>query len=620
MCGIVGYVSNQSYNLEQIIPLIRHRGPDGEGVFSEKFQEYLLGLGHVRLSIIDLQEASNQPLISICGNYVIVFNGEIYNYRELKDTILSSYNFKTNSDTEVIVALYSVLGVESLKLLDGMFAFALYDKKKNELIIARDHLGIKPLYLYRKGKSLFFGSEIKVFKGFDLNIEIDESALSEFLLNGFVYEPETGFRDVTKLRPGHYIKLRLSDQEPSDSQIPFWQPGEGTNGSKSLEFKIRESINKHLVSDVRVGLFFSAGVDSSLLLSFLTNTIKSMIVKLPDGDAAKSGLADDFYYAKLIAHELGVNSLKVIDLEKDNLSNKEFLNSIEQVSIKNEELISDYTFISSRLISSEARNQGLKVVLSGMGADEIFGGYSRYVLMRYYNLLQLIGKTGIYKLVALLIGKKLWFQKKVERFKSFFEENEFVFKYSSLVGYFSKEELRRILRPEYSDTKKFEKKLAQILFPYSDLSPLKKSILLDLSGFLSHNFMVADKSSMQESVEVRVPFANKGLFEYALSLPDNELVSRFKTKKALKDVLEKYLRKDLVNRSKVGFNPPLDKYIANLGVKDAKQYLSNSNLFHYCNEYYVDQLLDDHYSGKKNNTYKIYTLLYLSSWLNINNN
>jgi asparagine synthase (glutamine-hydrolysing) len=125
---------------------------------------------------------------------------------------------------------------------------------------------------------------------------------------------------------------------------------------------------------------------------------------------------------------------------------------------------------------------------------------------------------------------------------------------------------------------------------------------------------------MQESVEVRVPFANKGLFEYALSLPDNELVSRFKTKKALKDVLEKYLRKDLVNRSKVGFNPPLDKYIANLGVKDAKQYLSNSNLFHYCNEYYVDQLLDDHYSGKKNNTYKIYTLLYLSSWLNINNN
>lgn len=620
MCGIVGYISNQSYELEKILPLIRHRGPDGEGIFYKKSKESFLGFGHVRLSIIDLQKASDQPLLSSCKNYVIVFNGEIYNYRELKETYLSDYKFNTNSDTEVIIALYTVLGLDSLKLLDGMFVFALYDQARNEVIIARDHLGIKPLYLCKQGASLFFGSEIKVFKGFGARVEIQESAIPEFLMNGFIYEPETGFKDIIKVRPGHYLKLSLEEREFNPDQLPFWAPGNKPQNNRSLEENVRGSIKKHLVSDVPVGLFFSGGVDSSLLLNYLTDSIRSMTVKPPAGSAAKSGLADDFYYANLISKQLGVDELEVIELNKENLSGRQFLDSIEQVSIKNEELISDYTFISSRLISSAARKLGLKVVLSGMGADEIFGGYSRYVLMRYYNLLQVIGKTGIYKGISRVMGKRPWFQKKIERFISFFEERGFIYKYTSLVGYFSRTELNDILRPEYLDTNKYEKKLNGILSPYSDLSPLKKSILLDLSGFLSHNFMVADKSSMEESIEVRVPLATKELFEYAFSMPDDALVKGGKTKKILKEVLEKYLKKDLVNRSKTGFNPPLDAYIEELGIKGAGKYLFENGLFNYCKEEYVSKLLSDHYSGKKNNTYKIYTLLYLSSWLNINKN
>lgn len=618
MCGIIGYIGSSVHNLERILPVIKHRGPDGSGTYYNSKDGYNhVGFGHVRLSIIDPNACSNQPLFSACGNYVITYNGEIYNYKELRDTYLADYSFNTNSDTEVILALYRKLGKKSFSLLHGMFAFAIHDKANDQIVLVRDQLGIKPLYLCSYNESIYFASEIKVFKEFGINSEIDDSSISEFLINGFIYEPETGFKNITKLRQGHYLELNLSaDQKISyTNQKAYWLPGERGTELHDLEKEICQSIEEHLVSDVEVGLFFSGGVDSSILLSHLGKSIRSLTVKSHPDSVAKSGITDDYYYARKVAEELGVSGVETIQLEPDRINSKQFLQSVEEVSRNNEELISDYTFISSRLISASARKSGLKVVLSGMGADELFGGYPRYVLMRYYNLLQFIGKTGFYKILSKALGGKPWFQKKVERFNSFFEEKNFVFKYSSLVGYFSNSELKSLLKPEYQSTLGFEKKAEAILSRHTNKSPLKKSMIMDLSGFLSHNFAVADKSSMAESIEVRVPLATKQLFDLSLAQPDKNLVSGFRTKPLLKNILEKTLSKKIVNRSKAGFNPPLDNYISEMGAKLAFQYMSENGLLNYCHKDYVQKLITEHYEKQKNNTYKIYTLLYLSSWL-----
>ncbi|MGV8879140.1 MAG: asparagine synthase (glutamine-hydrolyzing) [Sphingobacteriaceae bacterium] len=612
MCGIVGYISNQKIDIVPNLDAIKHRGPDATNHYFYEDSKLNVCLGHVRLSIIDLSDAANQPFKYANNKCSIVFNGEIYNYRELKEELIAKgYKFHTSSDTEVLLCMYLEHGMGMLDMLNGIFSFCILDEDRNRLFIVRDHLGIKPLYYFTNENSFFFASEIKaliLFPG--VKKVIDPKAITEFLLNGFIYEPETGFKDIHKVAPGTYVELELRGENFTLDKITYWKPG-GKENIRSVEKVIKESIRSQTVSDVPIGLFFSGGIDSSIILSELRGEIQSFVIQADDKEYIEAGMTSDYTYAVKIAALFNskLESIKISNSES--LTGEELLKYIIFLSKATEEPIADFTFISSQLLSRETKKLGYTVMLSGMGADEIFAGYPRYRMIMY---------ESIYKKLRFFINTflKKWkfFKKKIERFNSFLDETDFIFRYSSLIGVFSKKEVGNMLKsPSFNE---YHKKLKSLLVGYDGISDVKKAILLDYHGFLSHNFTVADKSSMLESVELRVPLATKELYEIGFNLPDVELMSFFRGKLPLRKMLCKDLPSSLVNRRKAGFNPPMDNAINDLGNVRIYSFMSDSNLFNTVNSEFVIRLLSDHFSGKINNTYKIFSLLYLSSWLKIN--
>lgn len=607
MCGILGSISllPTVINIDSVIPLLKHRGPDSQQTFYDKNDDVNVSLGHARLSIIDLNQNSNQPFHSSCDKYAIVFNGEIYNYLELKDKLTNSSVLVTNSDTEVLLALYIEYGPEMLSWLNGMFAFTIYDKQKKEFFSARDPLGIKPYYYYLDDKKYAFCSEIKpLFQIPGIEKKMDNSAITEFLLNGFLYEPDTGFLNIKKLYPGHYSIVKEEENALSISNHMYWKPAKKIM-TTSLPDLINKSVKDHLISDVPVGLFFSGGIDSSIILSQVKNTCRLFTVKSSDKEIKESGNSNDYKYAKEIADKFG----RELDDIKLNDSDLDILEWITHIASKVEEPIADFTFKASQQLSQSAKQKDYKVILSGMGADEIFGGYPRYTLVRYSFLFKLI------KPFTNLLKRLPRFNKKIERFNSFFNADSFIMKYTSLVGYFSTEDVNELMLTK-PNLDRYKSKLNSILKDYSNETVLKKALILDLYGFLSHNFMVADKSSMQESIEIRVPLATHALYDYAFNLEDKKLLSLTKTKVLLKQYLQKYLPDNLIYRKKGGFNPPLDTAINKLGRNKIFAFFKENKLFDCVSEEKVQLILSQHFAGAKNNTYKIYSLLFLSAWVN----
>lgn len=606
MCGILGYFSKRNYDidsLESSMLLIKHRGPDFQAELKISNFDSNLHLSHLRLSIIDVSPRSNQPFSSQCDQYIIVFNGEIYNYKKLKEKYLSDFIFQTESDTEVILELYKRYNVQMLSWLEGMFAFSIYDKQKKELFVARDSLGIKPIYYFHDHEKYIFSSEIKPLFTFPgVRKEIDTTFLEEFLRNGFIYEPDTGFKNIKKVYPGSYHVIKVTDNEIQLRHEKYWSPETSTN-EQNIDHLLNTTIDQHLVSDVPVGTFFSGGVDSTVIINEIKQDTTLLTLKSDKNDVKASGFSSDYYYANKIADHL---NKPLTEIQLDTSARDNLLNEITHIASSVEEPIADYTFIASQKLSKAARDRNLIVMLSGMGADEVFAGYPRYSLVQYEN---------IYKIMLpfsplLRISKS--FSKKVDRFNNYFKNTEFVLKYSSLVGYFSSEEINNLTKLESQNV--FVQKLNKKLESYEDCSPLKKAMLLDKDGFLSHNFMVGDKSSMLESIELRVPLATRSLFDYTFSIPDNELLNIRTTKILLKKHLEKSLPKKLIYRKKAGFNPPLDKKILKLGKDKIYKYCYDNGLFDILNEKPFKEILNNHFSNKINNTYKIYSLLFLSAW------
>lgn len=616
MCGIVGYFSTSGYkdSLEDKLEIIKHRGPDGKGVFETSDQNITIGLGHVRLSIIDLSENANQPLSSVCGNYEIIFNGEIYNYKALKDKYLKDITLLTTSDTEVLLNLFILKGKDILNELKGMFAFVIYNKSTRSLFIARDQLGIKPLYYYHDKDKFVFSSEIKAlwqFKG--IKKQIDTSTYTEFLLNGFLYEPDTGFKKVKKLELGSYITI--SDKTKL-SIHKYWSPEVKEDvinqPIKKFDNDIEDSIKEHLESDVPVGLFFSGGVDSTIILDKVKHRIQPVVVKSNIEESKDSGQTNDFFYANKVAEEFDVD-LKVVDLKETIKTNEDFIKQIDFLSKATEEPISDYTFISSKIISKKSKDLGYTVMLSGMGADEVFGGYPRYKMIKYENLFRLINN-----LVPDFLLKNKAFEKKLQRFKTYFNHEEFSMQYASLIGYFSIKELESLILNK-ADNSLYIGKINQILSNIPKASKLKKAMYLDLYGFLSHNFLVADKSSMLESLELRVPLATKNLVEKTFALHSKYLLKINDAKIILKKILLKTkLSKSIIYRKKAGFNPPLDNLIRNLGKEEIICIFDKNSFFTNFSRPTIIKILDNHFSKRENNTYKIFQLLYFSFWIKNN--
>lgn len=618
MCGIIGVCSNQTIadeHLDKALQQMVHRGPDSYGLFKDKLGDQSIKLGHNRLSIIDLSDASSQPFTSECGAYTIVFNGEIYNYQQLRASYLSDESFRTGSDTEVLLKLYIHYGENILNSLKGMFAFCIYDQKRQSLFLARDQLGVKPLYYFIDDDQLLFASEITPLFQLGVNKAIDHYALYEFMLNSFIYEPHTGFKDVYKLEAGTFIQYDIN-KGCLKQHATYWHPQKDQMNEQyqigdshkrcPLATLIKDSIRDHVVSDVPVCLFFSGGVDSSLILTEVERRIQPIVVA-SDKDALKqSGLSDDYAYSKTIARYL---NRQVREVNVSDISNKHsLLEAIDQAANLSEEPIADLTIISTLRISEQARQAGYKVALSGMGADEVFAGYPRYRLVAHPKRFCLLCP------LLKLLKKHPGISRKLQRLEGFCREKHLPWRYTSILGYFSRLEVAKYFKlfdPTYE--RRYVQKLNDTMETIQG-SSLKKVLYLDIFGFLSHNFLVADKASMQTSLELRVPLATKTLSEYAFNLDDKDLLSAKQGKLPLISFLKNALPKKWLERKKAGFHPPLEKALNELSSKELLNKLNRSGLTEIIDEAYIQRIIAQHTQNKYNHTLKVFQLLYLSSW------
>ena len=605
MCGLVGIVSKSPSNyIDPAIIAMKHRGPDAQGKLISKLGDKYISLGHTRLSIIDLDKKANQPFVE--EDIVIIFNGEIYNYKSLRSSEdFSTFTFKTKSDTEVILAGYKIFGTEIFSKLNGMFSIAILDKSRKKIILARDPFGIKPLYYTNfKKEEFFFASEIKALSiACHKNFTPNSNEIAEFLLNGFLYEPKTGLSGVEKVKPGEFMELDLLTMnikrkvyhDPLKSNFDY---------SRDFNFNLMKEVNLQSGADVPVGIFFSGGVDSSALAIAAKKKLNAFFVEY------KPRLNDSNYAAN-IANFLNLK-LSVIEHSDLNKSKEMILRELYSVAQGAEEPISNYTYMSTRVLSKHAKNAGYKVMLSGMGADEIFGGYPRYLAARYWNLARKYN-TGIRLASNLLSFNKKW-HKKVNRLKSFSKSENFAMAYTNLVGYFSEDEVFALLDSK-AGIDKYLNDIEELMLPVKHKSFLRQAMYLDRFGYLSQNLTYTDKASMAEGLEIRVPFLSPSLESYANDADDSDLMIAKRGKLPLIIYCETHLPKKLTNRPKVGFNPPLDEKINYLGFDFIKDILFTGKLKNYINIEIALIWLKEHFYGNQNHTYRLWQLIYLNLWL-----
>ena len=622
MCGLAGFIGfeNNKFIAHIANKVQAHRGPDHQAVWADDF----ISLAHQRLSIIDLTERGNQPLEK--GNLLIVFNGEIYNYKELRKNLeqLGTAEFKSDSDTEVVLEYYRLYSEACLDHFIGMFSFAIYDKEENSLFIARDHLGIKPLFYYHDGKKFAFSSELKTLAAIpEINLSINYKSLVSSLNYLWVSGNETMFSGCYKLAPGHYMKLD-SGMELSVKQ--YWtlkDSNEKKNESDVIEELtkvITESVDRHMVADVPVSAFLSGGLDSSLvsvLASEVNKKLSTYTIAINQKDKKVEQMPDDQKYAKQLAtlHHFDHNEIlissKIVDL-------------LPKIVRTLDEPIGDPAAINTFLICEAARKKGVKVLLSGMGADEIFGGYRRHkaaLLSLKFKVLPL----GIQRLISSFVqrlpvkigSRGIRFTRWAKRFLEF-ASMPFESSYMRSYSYYSREELVELMKDDYT------KEINAIYTDHSDIfnSKYKGDLVnqmchTDLHLFLlGLNLTYSDRASMAASVEVRVPFVDKKVVEYAMTIPGDFKIKKGTTKYILKKVAEKFLPREIIYRPKAPFGAPIRSWISDelrplvddlLGEEPVKR----RGIFNYS---MIKRIIDEDRAGLRDNAYRIYQLLTIELW------
>lgn len=561
MCGILG-ISNNSIDLvKDSIGLLTHRGPDYEGLYCDEE----VSLGHRRLSIIDLTSGSNQPMVSEDGDYVIVFNGEIYNFAELRNDLeKSGVIFKTNGDTEVILNGYIHQGIDFFSLMRGMWALAIYDKKKSSIILSRDYFGIKPLYYGLKDSDLVFASEIKVLKNMYLGQKINSKYYYQFFNLGYFIAPHTQYADIFKMKPGEIIIWSIDDKKIKSKQINI--TGEDNHQFKELdeqevstivENSLRDSLQAHFVSDVPVGILLSGGNDSSLLVA-----LAKELGKNPTAYHLSIKGSSDTYYADKVAKHLNI-PYQSIEMDQD-LLDRQYHKLIDIL----DEPTGDVSIIPTSLIYSLINKQ-TKVVLSGEGGDELFGGYLRHnVLLKHskvtrknltYGLFSNLMSTSSYRSISLINP----FLARIRNILNNKINND-------VIGVY----LQQVKIVDFPIApNKIRDDLYQLWHDKTVSSPA--SLFFDIAMYLPNNLMYKnDIASMFSSIEARVPFLDKVFYNSILKINDIfRLSPRYQSKKILKNILLKYLPVDLVVRNKKGFGFNFLTYHKELFLRDLKEAL-----------------------------------------------
>lgn len=622
MCGIAGYISlNNSIKPAELVKatsIIQHRGPDAEGFYFSDNEK--VGFGHRRLSIIDLSSSANQPMFSSDERYVIIFNGEIYNFRELQQKLKDKgASLKTTSDTEVILQLFAEQGVECFKEFNGMFSLAIYNIEYKVLTLCRDHAGIKPLFIYYNENEIIFSSELKSIKSIkEKQLAINKKAVPYFLHLGFIPQPHTIYKNVEKFPAAHYLQIDTTQYNFNhllDNVTPFWRLEarieknplkEEKSAKEELRGLLFDSIEKQLISDVPIGTFLSGGVDSSLVTAIASKVsskkINTFSIAIDDGKYNESK------YALRVAenlqthhHEFSVKEKEVIELIND------FLPVYD-------EPFADSSALPTMMVSRLAKNH-VTVALSGDGGDELFMGYGAY------NWAKTLDRKWIPLIRQPLYNASKLMNDKYQRAGNLFayknKENLKTHIFSQEQYFFSEKELDDILIENRFD---FEKENTTSI-PGRKLNAQEEQSLWDFNYYLPDDLLVkVDRASMLFSLEIRVPLLDYRIIEFAFNLSSDLKIKGKEMKYLLKQVLYDYLPKEIFDRHKWGFSIPLKKWLKTdlsylLEKYTSKNIIDKYNLLHYTE---VEKIKKSYFVGNDHLFNRLWAIIVLHWWLEEN--
>lgn len=569
MCGIGGIASASAVSGETLSILIhklQHRGPNGQGSFLSP--DRAVGLVHTRLSIIDLSAAGRQPMTNETGSILIVYNGEIYNFRELQQELSAKgHLFKSKTDTEAIIHLYEEMGEHAVARLVGMFAFAIYDQGRQRLVLVRDRLGIKPLYYANSAEHFIFASEIKAILATGLvPMEPDWQAISDYFTFGFVPHPQTAFRHIRQLPPAHIL---IYDLKTRHSRLQeYWTPwacditlprteGDLKNRVSNL---LEESVKSELVSDVPLGLFFSGGIDSSILALLMSRSSSERVKTFTVGfrSAGLRPEEDDLPYARLASQALGTDHHElIVDLTKP----EDFIGIVDQI----DQPFANLTCYLQYLIAKETRRH-VTVALSGVGGDELFGGYPRHRLYPFSTLLRRFPASTADRLRRILWklpGDGGGFSRRLDRVLKGAGQDPYLQYVRWAFGPTEKEKASLLRLPGLPQPLPADRFVSQAWNRLPDETDLYERFLhLELKTFLADNLLeYTDKMSMAVALEVRVPFLDHRLVELCARIPFRNKVTGGHSKLFLKKLFQDDLPPEILQGPKRGFAPPISQWL-----------------------------------------------------------
>jgi len=601
MCGIVGFINNKENKkeiIENMSNKIIHRGPDECGYYVDDN----IALAHRRLSIIDLSNGT-QPIYNEKKDKLIIFNGEIYNYIELKKELKKKkHKFTTKSDTEVILHGYEEWGTDLPKKLRGMFAFAIYDLKDKSLFLARDNFGIKPLYYGEFNNTFMFASEIKCFLEHpDFERILNKDLIGPYLSFSFTPTTETFFKGVNRLEPGHSLLIKNGKiKKQRYYKLQFKEKKLSYEKSvDKIANTMKDSVDHHMLSDVEVGSFLSSGIDSSYLVA-LAKPSKTYTVGY---DLPKY---NEIHYAKDLADKLKINNTS------KKITKEEYMASIPKIMYHMDEPASDPAAVALYFVA-ELASQDLKVVLSGEGADEFFGGYNRYreyVDASFYNKIPFFIRNLIAKVASILPevrGINFLIRRGLPLEESYIGVNKV----------FSEKESNKVLKEKR--TIKNSDVTASVYEEFKTESNLVKMQAIDINFWLIKDILQkADRMTMAHSLEGRVPFVDKEVFEVASSLPLDYKVTKENTKVALRDAAKKVIPNESYKKKKLGFPVPIREWMRDEDVyHEIKQTFNSEMSKELFNNKYIIKLLDDHKNNKKDNYRKVWTIYCFLKWYEV---
>lgn len=619
MCGFVGVINyGNKISVEDItlqLEKIKHRGPDESDIIS-------LGnviFGFNRLSIIDLK-GGHQPMVSKTFDLMIIFNGEIYNYNELRKSLEEKgVSFNTKSDTEVIIKMYEFEGESFVKKLRGMFSFAIYDFKNQVVFCARDNFGIKPFYYYLDNDCVIFGSELKsISSNRNISLSFSANAIDNYFTFGYIPKEFSIYKEVKKLQAGHTIKFSLNkDIKPVLSK--FWEPSFSSSPIlnqnvlvQKLDETLLESVSKHLISDVPVGAFLSGGIDSSIVVAMASKLMKQPIKTFSIGFKDKK--FNELPFARIVSTLYNTDHHELI-LEPEDLA------VISKITMMTDEPFADSSILPTYYVSKFA-SEYVKVVLSGDGGDELFGGYNMYDKMLKVQKYNFGNEFAFIRNSYNQISNWLPYSSNYKRLAYFLSQDKNkIAAYTSLWTKVDRESLYNIA---------FKLELGNYFAESESVSLMRdgnRSNFLDRAQIFNMQFVMVDdiltkvdRASMLNSLEVRVPILDLKVAEISSLTPQYFRINGKEKKFILKKVAERYLPNELIYRKKQGFSVPLNKWFK----ENLFEYIydeiinSTSPIFNYINKEFVISILNLHKRGKVDYSSHIWSLLIFHNWLNNN--